>query len=55
MSWAIGDLGYRGWITIWLSREPNGTVVWDHAYRIKLTDYYCKNTGGRRCTKTYRD
>jgi hypothetical protein len=54
VSWNIGDLSYKGWVTIWLRRHANGTVWWHYAYRIKRTNWYCVDTGGRRCTKVFR-
>ena len=53
VSWVIGDLGYRGWAAIWLTRDGD-EFFWNYAYTIKRTNYYCVNRGGRNCTKTYR-
>jgi hypothetical protein len=52
VSWVIGDLSYRGRVTIWNGR--NGTEIWwNYAYRITRTNEHCRATAGRHCTKTY--
>lgn len=38
--------------SIWYSREPNGSVMWNYSYVIKRTK--CLDVGNRNCTKTYR-
>jgi hypothetical protein len=62
VSWGIGDLGYRGWVTIWYANSTSGDVSWKYAFRIKRTNGYCvvrKRAGdpdyrSDRCTKVYR-
>jgi hypothetical protein len=62
VSWASGDIGYRGSVTIWYDNDDNGDVSWNYALKIKRTNYYCvvrKRAGdrayvGKRCTKTYQ-
>ena len=53
MSWVIGDLSYRGKVTIWFSREGDD-YAWNYAYAVKRTNEYCVATGGRNCTRTFR-
>jgi hypothetical protein len=52
VSWVIGDLSFRGRVTIWYERD-DGDVWWNYSYRITRTNEYCKATRGRRCTHTY--
>jgi hypothetical protein len=62
VSWGVGDVGYRGWATIWLANDRHGDVSWDYAFRIKRTNGYCvvrKRSGdpaykSKRCSKIYR-
>jgi hypothetical protein len=62
VSWAIGDLDYVGWATIWFENDDDGDVTWNYAFRIKRTNYYCKDRkraddpacDGKRCTRSYR-
>jgi len=53
VSWGIGDLSYKGRVTMW-NYIPDGEVDWDYAYTITRTNEYCAVTGGRNCTQTYR-
>jgi hypothetical protein len=54
VSWVIGDLNYRGKGMIWLTREDDDSTAWNYAWTIRRVNEYCRSTGGRRCTKTYR-
>jgi hypothetical protein len=62
VSWGIGDLGYRGWVTIWYANDNGGDVRWEYALRIKRTNGYCvvrkrardPAYEGKRCTVIHR-
>jgi hypothetical protein len=38
LGWSYGRYQYRGWITIWLSWDSQGQLIWNYAYQIERTD-----------------
>lgn len=54
VSWVVGDLNYRGLVTVWTRRRGDGTPTWRYGYRIRQLDEYCAATGGQRCARIYR-
>jgi hypothetical protein len=62
VGWSVGDLGYRGTVTVWLDRASDGAPVSRYAYRISMTNYYCVNRKaagdpayrGKRCKRVHR-
>lgn len=54
VSWAIGDVSFKGWASIWYRRTRRGRPQWNYAYRIKRLNEYCRATGGHHCTKISR-
>jgi hypothetical protein len=62
VSWSIGDVGWRGGVTIWYRNDSNGDVSWLYALTIKRTNEYCvvrKRAGdpayrSKRCMRIHR-
>jgi hypothetical protein len=55
LEFGIGDSGYKGVGRIWLSvSHSRQRVLWNYAFRIEATNYYCLNTGGTDCVDTIR-
>lgn len=54
IKWNVGDLSYKGHGTIWFTKSPRGTV-WNFAYKIVQTNYYCLNSDRptRKCYKRF--
>jgi hypothetical protein len=51
LAWFAGDTGYTGKATvIRRTGEEDDHVRWT----VKVTDYYCRATSGKRCSRTYR-
>lgn len=49
VSWAIGDVSFKGKVSVWFRNR-----YYLYRYRLKRTDTYCKATGGHNCVKTVR-
>jgi len=49
ISWGIGDLYFKGKVSVWFRNR-----YYLYRYRIKRIDEYCKYTGGHNCVKTIR-
>lgn len=62
VSWGVGDLSYRGWVTIWYANDQDGEFRRAYAFRIRRTNGYClirKRAGdpaykSKRCEKVHR-
>jgi hypothetical protein len=54
VAWRNGRMTYRGRGTIWFTREPNGTVMWNYAYTVRRTNRACRAAGGSGCVRTFR-
>lgn len=55
-SWVIGDISFRGHVTIWYSRHGED-VAWNYAYKITRTNEYCVfalKKPKKKCQKVYR-
>jgi hypothetical protein len=54
ISWNIGDVGYKGYGTIWFTKAQLG-FFWNYAYRIVKTNYYCLNSDRpkKKCYERY--
>jgi hypothetical protein len=50
LDWWAGDAGFSGEATVIRRAGSEDLVRWT----VRVTDYYCKNTGGKRCSKQYR-
>jgi hypothetical protein len=47
VSWGVGDVGFRGKVTI---RDPGGSYFY-YSFVIRRTNYYCLETGGSDCVQ----
>jgi len=48
--WGIGDLGYKGKVTI---RDPGGQVFY-YSFVIRRTNFFCASEGGSNCVEVIR-
>lgn len=51
LSWFLGDLGFEGKATVVRRLGVEDDEV---EWTVKRTDYYCKYTSGKRCSRAYR-